>query len=270
MSTAELYEKINRGHLNWVDFGWRKGQTTWQRLCDLEDLKTLMPSRPAKDLQRKVEKSVEAQAPERVVTRSGSRSGAQATPPSHPSAEPRIWFLHYNSSQYGPFTQGEVQRAIEIGKINLSVHVWSHGMPGWEKLEQVPAFQKSGVESPRPPASAAPAKLRARSEKRETPRRPMVAQVLMSDEQTVIVGICRDISVGGLQVLTDRAPAPVGSKLKMNISPSGDGSGKGFQPFVAEGTVVRILEDERGFSFRFSRLSDGAKRSVEDYLESAE
>jgi hypothetical protein len=98
----------------------------------------------------------------------------------------------------------------------------------------------------------------------------MVAQILMSDEQTVIVGICRDISIGGLQVLTDRAPAPVGSKLKMNISPSGDGSGKGFQPFVAEGVVVRVLEDGRGFSFRFSKLSDAARRSVEDYIESSE
>ena len=98
----------------------------------------------------------------------------------------------------------------------------------------------------------------------------MVAQVLMSDEQTVIVGICRDISIGGVQVLADRSPAPVGSKLKMNISPSGDGSSRDFQPFVAEGVVVRILEDERGFSFRFNRLSDAAKKSIEDYIESIE
>ncbi len=275
MTTAELYEKLNRGFLTWVDFGWKKGLTGWQRLCDLEELKSLMPSRPAQEIQRKVQKSVEAQASSPIVT---------SSPISAASAESKIWYLYSNSSQYGPFAQTEILRAIEIGKINSRVHAWSHGMSGWERLERIPVFQAQGVvsspaKSPRKQDSkVASSSSRSGggsrsadpSEKREDPRRPMVAQILMSDEQTVIVGICRDISIGGLQVLTDRAPAPVGSKLKMNISPSGDGSGKGFQPFVAEGVVVRVLEDGRGFSFRFSKLSDAARRSVEDYIESSE
>ncbi len=278
MTAAELYEKINRGHLTWVDFGWRKGQKTWQRLCDLDELKSLLPSQPAQDLQRQVQKSADSQASspaegaERVVTRASARSSKTSVSPTTAggppqfaggSAEPKIWYLHYNSSQYGPFSQKEILRAIEIGKINSNIHAWSNGMAGWEKIGKIATFQKAGS---RPEATRTP----ERTEKRETPRRPMVAQVLMSDEETVIVGVCRDISIGGLQVLTDRAPAPVGSKLKMNISPSGDVKGQGFQPFVAEGVVVRILEDERGFSFRFSKLSDAARRSIEDYIESDE
>ena len=294
MTTAELYEKINRGLLTWVDFGWKKGQKSWERLCDLDDLKSLMPSRPGQDIQRRVQKSVDSEAAESPAVRPSSRASRKSTdsspaqasqpsaPPTSPAAEAKAWYLHANATQYGPFTEKEVLRALEIGKINSRVHAWSSGMSGWERLERISIFQthtapsaKSGSTAASKVGSSSAGSPRVEkstqvSDKRETPRLPMIAQVLMADEQTVIVGICRDISIGGLQVLTDRAPAPVGSRLKMNISPSGDGSGKGFQPFVAEGVVVRVLEDGRGFSFRFNRLADAARRSIEEYIESAE
>jgi hypothetical protein len=35
---------------------------------------------------------------------------------------------------------------------------------------------------------------------------------------------------------------------------------------VAEGMVVRILEDGRGFSFRFEKLPENARKSIEKYF----
>jgi c-di-GMP-binding flagellar brake protein YcgR len=91
--------------------------------------------------------------------------------------------------------------------------------------------------------------------------------MILSDDQSVIIGMCRDISVGGMQVLTDEAPVKVGTLIKLNVSPSTNETGPNIPPFVAEGKVVRILEDGRGFSFRFTKLSDTARKSVEIYIE---
>jgi hypothetical protein len=84
----------------------------------------------------------------------------------------------------------------------------------------------------------------------------------------VIVGVCRDISIGGMQVLTENIPGAAGTRLRMNISPSSQESGRKIEPFVAEGIVVRILEDGRGFSFRFEKLPEPAKQAIEAYFES--
>ena len=40
-----------------------------------------------------------------------------------------------------------------------------------------------------------------------------------------------------------------------------------FEAFMATGRVVRILEDGRGFSFRFEKLSPKAKRAIEEYVK---
>jgi UDP-N-acetylenolpyruvoylglucosamine reductase len=109
-------------------------------------------------------------------------------------------------------------------------------------------------------------------ERRHAPRRPLLARLMMTQGDLLITAMCRDISIGGMQVLTDKVPGPVGTHLKMNVS-STEGktdvsvSGRKIEPFVAEGVIVRILEDGRGFSFRFDGLSANAKRAIETYIE---
>jgi hypothetical protein len=78
-----------------------------------------------------------------------------------------------------------------------------------------------------------------------------------------------------MQVLTDRLPGKVGAKIRLNVSSISDEKASKTQKarkidsFVAEGVIVRILEDKRGFSFRFDKLSSAAKRSIEQYINSA-
>jgi hypothetical protein len=69
-----------------------------------------------------------------------------------------------------------------------------------------------------------------------------------------------------MQVLTDQVPGPVGTKLKLNVSPAG--KGKKLDAFIAEGEIVRILEDGRGYSFRFTQLAPAARKSIESYIQS--
>jgi hypothetical protein len=256
LTAADVHEKIQNLQITWAHYIWRRGQTSWKRICDTKPFEASVPHQPAKSIQKEVKEAVVPEV--RHVPKQRSSAGPPPPPSKQQSPEARIWYLYYNDSQFGPFSQEEIRRFLKVGKIHFRVHAWRNGMETWERIEKIGVFQQKG-----PSRDVIPP-----LEQRTSPRRPLVAKILITDEQSVIVGICRDISIGGMQVLTEQIPGKVGTKLKMNISPSTNASGKRIDSFAAEGVIVRVLEDGRGFSFRFERLSDQAKQSIESFIES--
>jgi hypothetical protein len=312
MSASDIYKRILAHQLTWAHFVWKKGQADWKRICDTKAFQVAAPQEPPKTIQKQIKDAIKPTAKS-----NGPRKGASPPPPREETGELQSWYLHYNDTQFGPFSTDDVNGFLSVGKINRRVHAWHDGMENWERLERIDEFQnkpeaatpprlpQSKASLPKLPAgksssgkSAAGKTSRtftdpfgdtamdsdadpfsdpfdrptmsdeSPSNKRDAPRRPLVAKILISDETNVIVGVCRDISIGGLQVLTEPISVKVGTKLKMNISPAGTQGGIRLEPFVAEGTVVRILEDGRGFSFRFQRLSERARQAIEAYIES--
>lgn len=278
MAAADVYRKLQEQEISWAHFVWRQDQGDWKRVCDVETFQSYVPGKPPSD-----------------KPPSGKPPSAQAAKPvvkqaARPPAAARPWFLYYNESQFGPFSKDEIEHFLKVGKIHGRVHIWKDGMSGWERLEKIEEFSAAVAESRKilaervgkkaadaaehtrvapvagKQAGKADGKPESKSDKRSGPRVPMVAKILLANDEAVITAICRDISVGGMQVLTDRIPGGVGSRIKLNVSPTG--GSKTFEPFATEGEIVRILEDGRGFSFRFGKISDAAKRSIESYLES--
>lgn len=254
LAASDVYERVTSGEITWAHYVWKPGQAEWKRLCDVKTFQAAVPSLPAKKLRNEVTE----------ISKPDVRSGGKATKAKSSSKqsalkEDRSWFLYYNDTQFGPFTEEEILRFLSVGKINPRVHAWKGGMPNWIRLRDLEPFKSGGSAQAGPVVKTATMKER-RKEQREAPRRPMVARILLHNNKNVTEAMCRDISVGGMQVLTDVIPGTVGSKIKLNVS-----SGA-LDPFVAEGEIVRILEDNRGFSFRFSGLSDSAKRAIEKYI----
>ena len=288
LSAQDIYDKILSHELTWAHFVWREGQSDWKRICETPTFQAAVPGAPARGVQQKVREI--AAAPQVKEAQTGRQRRPGATKPGAASVEERLWFLYYNDAQFGPFSEEEIARFLRIGKIHGRVYAWKDGLPDWERLEKIGSFDEAVSESERvrssSPGSSAPAPQfvpgqettrtrdvtsapEERSEQRKAPRSPMVARILLAHEkdQSVNVAICRDISIGGMQVLTDRVPGPIGTRIKLNVSPPGEGVGASFRPFVAQGVIVRILEDGRGFSFRFERLRADAKRAIEEYIE---
>ena len=87
--------------------------------------------------------------------------------------------------------------------------------------------------------------------------------VINVNNKKVFEGICRDVSVGGMQVLIDQFPGKAGEKISINVHPENSD-----YHFVASGQIVRLLEGNNGFSFRFQQLSDEAKKAIEKYVVS--
>ena len=262
LTAADVYQKVLAQEITWAHFVWKPGQADWKRICDLKVFQAAVPTLPGKAVQSSIETAVAVPVikkapPSRAPT-------AKAPPPTDAiSSQIREWFLYINESQAGPFSTEEVTRFLTVGKVSEKAHGWRDGMGDWQELQKIEEFARFQKKMPAPPSAPKAAK---KEEKRGAPRKPLVARLLLANSESVEVGICRDVSIGGMQILTDTPPGPVGTRIKMNVSPPGNKKSNGFDPFVAEGVIVRILEDGHGFSFRFEKLSNVSKLAIEKYI----
>lgn len=155
-------------------------------------------------------------------------------------------------AEYGPFSLEQLSQAFEEKRINEKTFVYAPGMEKWTFLGDTPLFEKfSGGMPPQI----------EEQDRRFGPRRPFVAKIFFTDNDSVYEGICRDISIGGLQILVADFPGDVGDKVNMNVHPDNSESS-----FVASGKIVRSLEGGSGFSLRFEDLNDEAIYAIKSYL----
>lgn len=242
MSASEVYQKVQSSEITWAHYVWKQGQAEWKRLCDVKAFQSAVPQTPSKRLKTEIKEA--------------SKPAIAAKP------TPRMWYLYYSDSQYGPFSAEEVARFLAIGKINERVHAWRQGIAQWTRIQDLSEFAQAVSEKRNRGRSG----LTGQIEHRQAPRQPMVARIFVASGQDLMTAVCRDISVGGMQVLTDQIPGPVGTRVKLNVSPAAEGGAKMLAPFVAEGVIVRWLEDGRGFSFRFEKLAEDARKAIESYV----
>lgn len=281
LSAQEVYERVQRGEVGLLHYYWRKGMTDWKRLAEEREFAVLVPKKPATS----------------TIKTLRSRIGDITADFDLESAKTKVsrpYYLYFNSTQYGPFSHDELVKVLKTQKVSRSAYVWVAGWTNWKRMATLPEFADYLAQEPLAKPAAKTAKssrprkktksgIRVKpaqddrtmgvrmgtvagedlSDKREAPRRPLVARLFLHNNQDVIIAVCRDISIGGMQVLTDRVPGPVGSIVKLNVSPGDPGQVKGF---VAEGEIVRVLEDGRGFSFRFLKISDEAREAIEHYI----
>jgi hypothetical protein len=238
LSAKDIVTRIQAGELSFASHVWKEGFSGWTRIYDVIDFKPLLPAEPSAALIASFQKPAAQVAP----------------PPMAPKPDLRTWYIYLDEANYGPISDSEVATLIQAGRITLATYMWQKGFADWTPAKDVPAWSNafSGV---------APAVVTKQFDKRSAPRKPFETKILLTDGKEVGWAICRDISVGGMQVLMDHSPGPAGTELKLNVNPQGNVPG-----FACEGTVVRILEDGRGFSFRFKTLSADARAAIEKYI----
>jgi hypothetical protein len=238
VTASEVYERVMAGELTWISYVWKDGMPDWQRVCDVPAFQAAVPPKPS--------------------------AKPQTVPPGPPTKkiQPKEWFLYFNESQHGPFGEDEIRGMAGVGKITEDAFAWKDGMSDWEKISTLSTFGNVFKTSSTPSTPSG-----SGSEKRASPRKPILAKVMIAEGDRIIVGMGRDISIGGMQVLCEYVPTKVGAKLKLNVSPP-EITRPAFQPFVAEGHVVRVHDDRRGFSFRFDELSGSARQIVERLITS--
>lgn len=235
LSAKEIVQRIRAHELNFASHVWKEGFNGWTRIYDVIDFKPLLPAEPDAATLGEIQRSTQA-----------------APPPLAPQQkeELRVWYVYLDESSYGPISEREVMGLIQAGRVDGSTYMWTKGFADWQPGKDIDSWAKRF-----PKKAATPA------DKRSAPRKPFETKILLTDGKEVGWALCRDISVGGMQVLMDHSPGPPGTQLKLNVNPQGSVPG-----FACEGVVVRILEDGRGFSFRFSTLTPEARSAIEKYI----
>ncbi len=240
ISGKEVAHWITAKGLSVGNFIWNCHEKGWKRVYEIPEFQPLLPPEPSKEIQ--------AEAAKRAAEAAKDESTIEA-PVATPAG--RVWYVFTNKAQYGPFAKTEVELMIESGRVDSNSYLWKKGMLNWEAAGTVREFTvPAGTDSKSD-----------NNEQREAPRKPYEAKILMTDGQEVGWAICRDVSIGGMQVLMDHSPGQVGTVLKLNVSESDN-----VPAFTCEGTIVRVLEDGRGFSFRFDNLPDDARQAIEQYV----
>jgi hypothetical protein len=224
------------------DFVWKKGFENWKKIKEVDELKNsnspaaVAPKTPELPMAPKKDISLnELGQEERVVfIRIGSDRGGAAT-------------------DYGPFSINQLKKLFKENRINGKTFVFIKGSKVWKLLADFPEYQEIFEELP---------PVIKDSERRGAERKPFIARLFIQNNKNVFEGICRDISIGGMQILIDDFKGDAGDKITINVHPENSD-----YHFTASGVVVRILEGNSGFSFRFQGLSDEAKRSIEKYVQ---
>lgn len=305
ITAQQVFEKIQSGEAGLLHYLWRDGWNDWKRVCDDRDFAVLIPQKPSSNsiqaIRDKLNSRNKKQAPppspddhearnyylyfnasqygpfsknELVHILSSHKVGRSAYlwMPGWPN-----WKRLSEISEFSGYLP-EVQVIPDLEKPERTRTSKTNSRSA--KKEKTRSGKTGRLERTKTSWETKKAEGREEhtigvrvnadigedaSDKRRAPRRPLVARLFMHNDKEVIIAVCRDISVGGMQVLTDRIPGPPGSIVKLNVSPGDSAKVKGF---VAEGEIVRVLEDGRGFSFRFRKITDETRRAIEKYINS--
>jgi hypothetical protein len=225
------------------DFVWKKGFENWKKIKDVEELNKKDVS-PIPDI---------TLPPEIKPAQSKEMSLKDLSP------DERVLYVRIGTdrgeatSDYGPFSLTQLKQLFKENRINGKTYAFIRGSKEWKILADYQEYQEIFEELP---------PVIKESERRIALRKPFIARLFIQNNKNLYEGICRDISIGGMQILVDNFKGLSGDKITINVHPENSD-----YHFTAAGVVVRLLEGNSGFSFRFHALSDEAKRAIEKYVQ---
>jgi hypothetical protein len=243
-----IQELISNNNLKEDDYVWRKGFENWVKLKEVgefelpSDIEAATQVLNVDDISEEINK-VESYSLAKlagqensIFIKIGSDRGGQEV-------------------EYGPYSLQVIQKLFSENRISPKTFVFVKGMKEWVLLADFTDFSSVFNDDP-PPIQD--------DDRRSSKRKPFIARMYIQNKKEVYVGICRDISVGGMQVLVDHFPGEENERISINVHPENTDF-----HFVAAGNIVRLLDGGQGFSFRFVELSDNSKDAINNYLENA-
>ena len=152
--------------------------------------------------------------------------------------------------EYGPFSVEMILSLIAQKRANDLTEIFTDGMDSYQELGNIPIF--NGDEK----------NITSEDERRKHARAPLVARLFFHDSENFFEGVCRDISIGGMQILVANFEGQPGDIVKLNVHPVDD-----TLQFTAEAKVVRRLTDCNGVSIRFVKMTPDNLEKINKYIE---
>ena len=245
VALSHIKELYKSSKINSDDHVWRKGFENWVRIRDVKELSI--------DTQSKLS------LPDPIILKQRLEEKNKNLNFSENSKDEKIYFIKVGADrgqaeiEYGPFDLETLIKLYKENRINAKTFVFAKGLDNWQLLSLFSDFAETFDDLP-PTISE--------EDKRSFKRKPFIARMFIKNEEKIFEGICRDVSIGGMQVLIDQFPGTVGD---INVHPESLE-----HSFVASGKIVRVLEGKQGFSFRFYNLQDDALLAITSYISEQE
>lgn len=267
VAKSEIEGLFDVGKLNIESYIWTKGYDNWKKIQEVDDFSSLLNASPseAEEVSVEPEMEIEEDLHEEVtapVEMKVERAEIDTTPAlidfsTIDNDEKRMTIKigldrGGDEAEYGPFSLNQLKQAFIEKRINAKTLVYTRGMNEWTFLADLPIYQDLFEEMP---------PIIGESERRSNARKPFVARMFFHDKSDVFEGVCRDISIGGLQILISGFPGTVGDEVSLNVHPDNSE-----YCFVASGKIVRLLDGGQGFSLRFTEMSEEAQNSISEYI----
>ena len=237
----QMLALVSNNKLSGQDYVWRKGFENWRKVGEVEELQ-VSPEPPAPvsedlALPGKIEEvplDLTAVNPDKKMffIKTGADRGREEV-------------------EYGPFSLNLLKKLYDENRINGKTFVFQKQMKNWKPLADVGGFEEIFEDAP---------PVIKDEDRRAFKRKPFIARMFIENNNQVFEGICRDVSVGGMQVLVDNFPIEVGRRVSINAHPENSD-----YHFTASGEIVRKLEGGLGFSFRFINLNEEAVKAINSY-----
>lgn len=169
------------------------------------------------------------------------------------AAEPRVWYFFNGEAQVGPVTESELRDQIRDKTLVANHHVYRDGFEDWKLLANVPELMKYVTQEDAFPV------------KRTAPRAPIYELVIAHNENHIVSGTLRNISLTGLFFETPDQTFAINEEIKLTLK-EGRGLGK---PMNLRGIVVRRSQDDRfakGYGLELRDLDDKTQERIIDYI----
>ncbi len=256
VAKSEIECLFEVGKLNIESYVWTKGYDNWKKISEVEEFSNLGSDDSDEDTGDDIETvaPVEMKVERAEVDKGGEDFDFSSIDPDEKRITIKIGLDRGGSeAEYGPFSLSQLKQAFKEKRINAKTLIFTSGMKDWSFLADLPLYQELFEEMP---------PVIDDTERRANTRKPFIARMFFHDQNDVFEGVCRDISVGGLQILVAGFPGHVGDTVNLNVHPDNSD-----YCFVASGKIVRLLDGGQGFSLRFTEITDEARKSISEYIE---
>ena len=243
----DIGKYIEIGRISGDSYLWKKGFSDWKKLKDIEGLQNI-----------KEEDALIGERTQPFLKMPELSDSPKALTFDKIDPNARQIFIKTGldrgtiAQEFGPFNLPMLQKLYKGKRINARTLVFFPGLDVWRILGSFEDFEKIFQDK---------APIIDEQNRRDWERKPFTARLFFTNEDQFFEGMCRDISMGGMKVLINNFPCELGDEISLNVHPEEES-----HQFVAKARVVRILDNNGGFSLQFIDLDDKAKRAISSYL----
>jgi hypothetical protein len=227
MTLEALKKDLSEGKIAFSDFIYQpQDRRRWVRAFEIADLLSALPEAP--DLHEFSEQEAKigtlSRQPATPPGTPGSSDATMITNPAVMGEETKYltsygteWCLQSEGIEYGPYTFVEIGAILKSGEFGSSVLLWHDQLNNWLKVENFEEFLEalaSAIEESDEIISEKEANTRVWR------RRILVASVTAKVGQSTAIGICWDISEGGLQAFRMDARFTKDSVYFLKVTPA--------------------------------------------------